>query len=328
MSLRDNKKMSETFKPAWWLPNAHAQTLWGIYFRKPPNIPLNRERLELPDGDFLDLDWYDQADKTKPIFLILHGLAGSINSHYAKGLMKVMHKEGWRTVFMHFRGCSEEPNRLPRGYHAADTPDLDAVIRTLQSRQPKQKIAVMGISMGGMVLLHWLNQTTLDNPVTAAIAVSTPFDVEKGIEYVRKNPLRQYYEKVLVRDMKKYMLKKFRSIRSPYSIDEIEKIKNCQEFDDLITAPMYGFKNAKHYYDNIRLIDKLNKINKPTLIIHAKDDPLVPPEAIPTARQLSSSIHLELQQHGGHVGFVTDESIMSPVYWIEKRAPQFLKQFL
>src|SRR5579862_1949480 len=104
------------FKPAWWLPNAHLQTIWPALVRRAiKNLILERERLELPDGDFIDLDWVGR-DQKGPLILVLHGLEGSIESHYSKGILLAIQQQGWRGLFMHFRGCSEEPNRLPRSY--------------------------------------------------------------------------------------------------------------------------------------------------------------------------------------------------------------------
>src|SRR5580704_6495536 len=163
------------FKPAWWLPNSHLQTLWPAIFRSNiKKVALERERLELPDGDFIDLDWLDRQ-KTGPLILILHGFEGSIESHYAKGMLCSINQQGWRGVFMHFRGCSGEPNRLPRGYHSGETNDLHYVIQILQQREPDIDLAAIGYSLGGNVLLKWLGETGLENPLKAAIAISVPF---------------------------------------------------------------------------------------------------------------------------------------------------------
>src|SRR5580658_6897303 len=119
------------FKPAWWLPNSHLQTIWPALCRSDiKNLPLERERLELPDGDFIDLDWLDRQ-KNGPLVLILHGFEGSIASHYSKGMMLSINQQGWRGVFMHFRGCSGEPNRLARGYHSGETTDVNYVMKVL-----------------------------------------------------------------------------------------------------------------------------------------------------------------------------------------------------
>ena len=146
------------FKPAWWLPNSHLQTLWPPIFRRNiKDLQLERERLELPDGDFIDLDWVSRQ-KQGPLVLILHGLEGSIESHYAKGMLQTVTQYGWRGVFMHFRGCSGEPNRLARSYHSGETGDIDYVISLLRDREPNLILAAVGFSLGGNVLLKWLGE--------------------------------------------------------------------------------------------------------------------------------------------------------------------------
>ena len=145
------------FKPAWWLSNRHLQTLWPTLFRRRiKSLSLWRERVELPDGDFIDLDWTSRPEG--PVVLILHGLEGSIDSPYALGMLQALHNQGWRGVFMHFRGCSEEDNRLLRAYHAGDTEDVAYIITMLQQRSPGLPIAAIGFSLGGNVLLKWLGQ--------------------------------------------------------------------------------------------------------------------------------------------------------------------------
>jgi uncharacterized protein len=320
--------MSEVFTPAWWIRGPHAQTLWGIYFRKQMELPLRRERLELDDGDFLDLDWLDQKDKTRPVVLLLHGVTGSIYSHYAKGLLKAFHQQGWRAVFMHFRGCSEEPNRLLRGYHCGDTEDLQTVVNLLVEREQAPKIAVVGISLGGIVLLRWLNDTANNNPVNAATAVSIPFDLEAGLKFVRSGPITAQYEKYMLRDLKSYALRKFRTQHPLFSIEDIEKTTNFHEFDNLVTAPLHGYKDAHDYYAQTSVRKHLDKISTPTLIVHAKDDPFAPREVIPNPADLSKAVNLELQERGGHVGFIANKGIMSPDYWLETRIPLYLKQHL
>ncbi|MFP5344553.1 MAG: YheT family hydrolase, partial [Gammaproteobacteria bacterium] len=144
------------FTPPWWLRNAHLQTLWAALVRRAPQPALRRERLELPDGDFVDLDW--TTGLSGPVVIILHGLQGSSGSNYARGLLESLHQHGYRAVLMHFRGCSGEPNRLPRFYHAGDTGDLYALIHALRAREPRTPMAAVGYSLGGNMLLKYLAQ--------------------------------------------------------------------------------------------------------------------------------------------------------------------------
>jgi predicted alpha/beta-fold hydrolase len=142
------------FVPPWWLRNAHLQTLWPYLFRPRPRIKTRRERLELPDGDFLDLDF--TLNESGPVVLVLHGLEGSVRSKYAAGLLTCLSAHGYRAVLMHFRGCSGEPNRLPHSYHSGETRDPAFVIDWLQARFPRQPLAAIGFSLGGNALLKLL----------------------------------------------------------------------------------------------------------------------------------------------------------------------------
>ncbi len=136
-----------TFKAAWWLRNPHLQTIWPTFCRRSlKNIAVRRERIELPDGDFIDLDWMGSG--YGPIVIILHGFEGSVNSPYAKGLMQVITEQGWRAAFMHFRGCSGEPNRLSRSYHSGETTDIAAIVKILHEREKNIPLASCRIFSG------------------------------------------------------------------------------------------------------------------------------------------------------------------------------------
>jgi len=185
-----------SFKSAWWLNNPHLQTLWPALLRQPiKNLMLTRERFELPDGDFVDLEWSGEGEK--PLVLILHGLEGSIESHYAKGMILALNQQGWRAVFMHFRSCSGEPNRLPRSYHSGDTGDLDVIVRALRAREPRVPLAAIGFSLGGNVLLKWLGETGENNPLVAATAISVPFELHKTITRINQGFSRIYQKHLL-----------------------------------------------------------------------------------------------------------------------------------
>ena len=161
-----------TFKPAWWLPSPHLQTLWPVMFRRRTVPDLSHERFELNDGDFVDLCWSRKTDR--PVVIVLHGLEGSVHSHYAGSLMCSLENAGFRPVFMHFRGCSGEPNRLPISYHSGKTDDPQQVLEHIQSTQGKVVYAAVGVSLGGNVLLKWLGEQSDSMPLRRAAAVSVP----------------------------------------------------------------------------------------------------------------------------------------------------------
>jgi predicted alpha/beta-fold hydrolase len=314
------------FKPAWWLRGPHSQTLWSTLFRRREiNIPLRRERIELADGDFVDLDWSPESHG--PIVLILHGLEGSVASPYVKGMLQTLHQHGWRAVVMHFRGCSGESNRLPRIYHSGDTDDIAEVVSLLKEREPFTPIAAMGFSMGGNVLLKWLGEMKDSSPLAAAIAISVPYDLNKSVEKLQSG-FSRLYQWHLLRSLKQKILTKFCKQASPIPLPPLMNVRSIREFDDKITAPLHGFGTAKNYYQMASCKPYLRSIHVPTLLLQAKDDPFMTPDVIPRIYDLSPTVKLELSERGGHVGFVGGLYPWRPQYWLEYRIPLFLKHYL
>jgi predicted alpha/beta-fold hydrolase len=310
--------MKPTFKPAWWLPGPHLQTMWSVLFRKKLNaIWLKRERIELPDGDFVDLDWGKKP--TGPIVMILHGLEGSSNSLYSQGLAQALEQSGWRVVVMNFRSCSGEINRLPRLYHSGDTADVATIVKILQQREPTTRMAMVGFSIGGNVLLKWLGETGSNNPLVAAVAISVPFELEKSVRRLEQG-FSKIYQWHLLRFLKIKLAKK----NQPPALQNFTTI---YDFDDQVTAPLHGFSNAKDYYQQSSCRKFLANITVPTLLLHAKDDPFMPPEVIPQISELSASTHLEVTPNGGHVGFISGNIPFFPTYWLELRIPVFLQNY-
>lgn len=315
------------FKPAWWLRNSHLQTIWPSICRPGiKSLPLERERLELPDGDFLDLDWSGRH-LPGPIVLILHGFEGSIESHYAKGMLQTINQRGWRGLFMHFRGCSGEPNRLPRGYHSGETKDVDFVVKTLIERDPKAEIAAIGYSLGGNMLLKWLGETGDKNPLKAATAISVPFDLHKAYKRIQTG-FSRFYQWYLVRSAKERLLHKFEVIKSPIDISGLSEVEGIRDLDGKYTVPMHGFSSVDEYYTVTSSRYYLSSIRIPTLLIQAKDDPFMTEDVIPDLDELSPQITLEVTETGGHVGFVSGRYPWRPQYWLEERVPEFLKLHL
>lgn len=320
---------NKAFKPAWWLRNSHLQTLWPCVIRKrklKPNLELVRERLELPDGDFVDLDWVNK-DADGPVIILLHGFEGSINSHYAKGMLNTIHANGWRGVFMHFRGCSGEHNRLPRGYHSGDTSDLSYVVTVLQRREPNTPYAAIGYSLGGNVLLKWLGETGKTNPLKAAIAVSVPFELNKAANRIECG-FSRFYQWYFLRCLRGRLQKKFKRVQPPVDPAFWGSVSKMRDFDNYFTAPLYGFRDADDYYSSASSRQYLRFIQIPTLLVHAKDDPFMTADAIPSPAELSPYVTLEVTEKGGHVGFVTGLLPWRPVYWLEERTPLFFREYL
>ncbi len=316
---------TSSFKPAWWLPSSHLQTLWPVFATTPCNIALQRERIELPDGDFLDVDWSGTSGQA--IVLILHGLGGSVESFYIQGILKAIERAGWRAAVMHFRGCSGEPNRLMRGYHCGETGDLAYVVNEIYRRNPKIPIAALGYSLGGNVLLKWLGETAGNNPLLAAAAVCVPFEAHKAVHHLAKGFYR-LYQWYLLRQLRDDAIKKFHLLKPSFDVENVRKCNNFEDFDNIVTAPAHGFKNAIDYYCQASSRPHLRHIKQETLIIHALDDPVMTQDLIPKENELSESTILELSKAGGHVGFISGNIPGRGEFWLEQRIPEFFSKFL
>jgi predicted alpha/beta-fold hydrolase len=314
-----------TFRAAWWLPSAHLQTLWPALVKRRSRIALRRERLELPDGDFLDLDWTPR--ETGPIVVILHGLEGSSDSHYAGRLLETVHDGGWRGVVMHFRGCSGEPNRLPRTYHSGETGDVQQFVRRLRQAEPDTAIAVVGYSLGGNVLLKWLGETGEAALIACAVAVSVPFDLADCARRLERG-LSRLYQWWLLKSLRASILRKFGNRSAPIELTDLDQVRTFREFDDRVTAPLHGFAGVDDYYARSSSRKYLAGIRVPTLVLHARDDPFMTPSAVPAPDEVSSSVALEVMEKGGHVGFVTGRHPWRARYWLEERIPRFLERHL
>ncbi len=315
------------FKPAWWLPNSHLQTLWPAFCRSQiKNLVLERERLELPDGDFVDLDWLDR-NKSAPLVLILHGFEGSIDSHYAKGMLAACSQRGWRGVFMHFRGCSGEPNRLPRGYHSGETQDVDYVVNVLRGREADLQLAAIGYSLGGNILLKWLGETAQNNPLAAAIAISVPFDLHKASKRIQSG-FSRIYQWYFLKCLRERLLHKFEQVDSLIDPGFLSEVQTMRDFDDRYTAPLHGFNGVDDYYQTASSRHYLHSIHVPTLILHAKDDPFMTEDVIPQGNEISPFVNLEITEAGGHVGFVSGNYPWRAEYWLEQRVPDFLQNYI
>ena len=315
---------SSTFKPAWWLPGPHLQTLFPFIARRfGHRPPLRRERLELADGDFIDLDWtVTPADG--PIVLILHGLEGSSRSGYARGLLQAVSDRGWRGVVMHFRGCSGEPNRLPRSYCAGETDDIATVVGLLRRREPKVPIVAVGYSLGGNALLKWLGESGADNPLTAAVAVSVPLLLARSAWRMNRG-LSRLYQGYLLRSLKaSYRRKMSMAGQLPVPAAELDRLNSFYTFDDRITAPLHGYRDADDYYSRASARQYLIAIMTPTLVLHAADDPFMTKDVVPAPCELSPAVQFECSHRGGHVGFVTGALPWRPQYWLEQRIGRFI----
>ncbi len=308
------------FRPAWWLPGPHLQTLYPSLFRPHKAPQLTRERIELPDGDFVDLDWTRQTDGM--IVLILHGLEGDINSHYINGIVYQLEQAGYRPVLMHFRGCSGRINRLARAYHSGETGDLAFIVEHISKVTGSYPYAAVGFSLGGNVLLKWLGESADKNPLQKAVAVSVPFRLHDAAKRLEHGVSKIYRQHLLV-SLRKTYIEKFKILKSPLDVD-VMQLKSFWDYDDKVTAPLHGFSGAQEYYDKCSSRQFLKNIKVPTRIIHASDDPFMFQSTAPANEELSRNIEFFLTDNGGHVGFVSGSSPLKLKYWSEDKIIEFV----
>jgi len=311
------------FTPAWWLRNGNAQTLWPVLFRSRRVEGLRRERLELPDGDFLDLDW--GPARAGAVVILFHGLEGSSRSHYAAGLLNTLASAGYQGIVAHFRGCSGESNRLARSYTAGETGDISHVVRAVRQHCPDRVLITIGFSLGGNAMLRWLAQSPTPAEVLCAAAVSVPYDLSCAADRL-KTGFSRVYQGYLLRKLKRSTLRKTGMPGFPISRATVSGCDSIRSFDDRVTAPLHGYRGVAEYYHIASSRQYLKTIGTPTLLLHARDDPFMSIEAIPHASELAPSIEMELSERGGHVGFVSGPLPVRPRYWIEQRLLRWLAE--
>lgn len=312
------------FQPRGLWRNRHVQTVIPNTLFRAPKLELRRERLELPDGDFIDVDW--TTGKSGPIVIVLHGLEGSIRSRYACNIMRKIHEMGFRAALPYFRGCSGEPNRLPISYHSGFTQDIDYFSGLLKQREPETPLAAVGYSLGGNVLLKWLGESPNASRLVTGIAVSVPFDLATCSEAIGKG-LSKFYMWELMGRMKRSAQRKFQRIPAPIKLPDIGALKTFRQFDDAMTAPLHGYKDADDYYQRCSSRPYLKHIRVPTLVVHSADDPFMTPAVVPTPEELSPAVTFELTRHGGHVGFI-DGPLFKPRRWVDHRISRHLQAHL
>ncbi len=250
--------------------------------------------------------------------LVLHGLEGSLESHYTGGLLRVLAEENYTAGLMYFRNCSGEPNRLARSYHSGETGDLDYIVRHILEKHPGRPLVVIGFSLGGNVLLKWLGEQAEASPLHSAIAISVPFDLNSAALKLEKG-LSRIYQRHLLKKLRNSVRRKAARHPPPLPLEHLRELRTFREFDDRITAPLHGFRDVDDYYSQSSCRQFLKTIHTPTLIIQASDDPFLPTTALPRDTELAAAVTLELSRHGGHVGFISGSNPFHPRYWLEQR---------
>ncbi|MDR0806391.1 MAG: hydrolase [Enterobacteriaceae bacterium] len=322
--------MDTQFQPMRGAANPHLQTLLPRVIRRKVKQQPVWQRLELPDGDFIDLAWSEAPEnaRNKPRLVLFHGLEGSFYSPYAHGLLDSCRQHHWLGVVMHFRGCSGEPNRRLRAYHSGETNDARFFLNWLTENFGQVPTVAVGYSLGGNMLGCYLAEEGENTALQAAVIVSAPFMLDSCSRRLEQG-ISRIYHRYLLNELKQSTQRKLERYPDimPFTDFSLKNIRSIREFDNQLTAPLHGFRDAEEYYRLCSALPMLPKIRIPLLIIHAKDDPFMSADVIPDLNKLPKNIEYQITEHGGHVGFVSG-TWQKPQLWLEQRIPAWFAPYL
>lgn len=308
-----------SYRAPVWLRGGHWQTVHPVLFRNVGYVTSQRERLELDDGDFLDLDW--SGSSSAKLAIISHGLEGSSRGTYVQGMARVLVSRGWDVLAWNMRGCSGEMNRLPSFYHSGKTEDLDLVIRHAKKVHPAKSIDLAGFSLGGNLTLKYVGERgeSIDPMIRRAVAFSVPCELACCSHALEKKGNRLYMERFL-KTLRRKVVAKQRLFPEALDVKGVESIRTFAEFDGRFTAPLHGFRCADEYWERSSCRHVLKDISIPSLLVNAANDPILGKDCYPVEEARSSeSFHLEIPENGGHCGFGAGGE-----YWSETRTADFL----
>ncbi|MGV3639758.1 MAG: YheT family hydrolase [Adhaeribacter sp.] len=307
-------------RPPYYLFNRHLQTIVPSLFRRVSHLPYRRERILLADGDFLDLDWSQVQGQA--LSIISHGLEGSSDRPYIRGMVRALNRAGIDALAWNYRSCSGESNKALRSYHMGATDDLQQVVaHALQ--QPYQTIYLVGFSAGGNITLKYLGEDpdSLPRQVKKAAVFSVPCDLQ-GCSDTLSRPENRIYLRRFLKSLKKKLELKARDYPGDLDLKGYELLQSFPAFDDRYTAPLHGFKDARDYYTRCSSRQFLAAIRIPTLLVNAENDPFLSPDCFPVSEaETNPNLYLEMPRSGGHVGFT--QSFWADEYYSETRAVAF-----
>ncbi|MBA3650177.1 MAG: alpha/beta fold hydrolase [Chthoniobacterales bacterium] len=304
-----------------FLRNGHAQTIAGAFLQRGRRVEFVPERLELEDGDFLDLRWLRQGRDR--VAILSHGLEGSADEGYMRGMAAALSAAGWDVLGWNFRGCGVEPNRLVRLYHSGATEDLGAVVSHAAKRYAR--IALIGFSLGGNLTLKYMGEAPPPDSVVAAVAISAPVDLAASARMLDQRWSNRLYLRRFIDSLVAKVETK--ALRFPGEIDArgSQEMRTFQEFDDRYTSRLHGFRDAADYWKQASARQFLLQIRRPALLLNARNDPFLAPECFPLEEAAENPcLYLEIPDSGGHLGFLEWRGDLHP--WLEKRVPEFLAQ--
>jgi predicted alpha/beta-fold hydrolase len=307
-----------------WLPGGHLQTIYPATLIARPAVAMRRERWQTPDGDFIDIDFLD-GKPGQPLVVLFHGLEGSSDSHYARELMAHAQQLGWWGAIPHFRGCSGEINLGPRFYHSGDATEVGWILQRLKTsaaRKAAGRLYAVGVSLGGNALLRWLGESQhAADFVDSACAVSAPLDLAGGGAALSSG-LNMIYTRVFLKTLKPKCLQKLDQFPDLFDRSRMLAARNLYEFDNVVTAPLHGYRDADDYWDRASARHVLDDITVPTLVLNAQNDPFLPPHHLP--QKAAPLVTLEYPAEGGHVGFAVGAAPGANT-WLPRRIVRFLE---
>lgn len=315
------------FRARGALASGHFQTVWPTLTRRVNLIPRRRERLETEDGDFLLVDRYGPEEALpKAVLLVAHGMEGDSRTHYVKGMAQAFLASGWDVWGWNLRGCGGEPNRKPHAYHSGLTADLHRVVQRAEATG--LPLGLLGFSLGGNTTLKYLGERggALSPAIVGGCGISVPCDLEACADRLDARENRVYWLRFRERFRVK-MGEKHARFPAEVPAWAVARPRTIRAFDDAYTAPSFGYRDASHYWSENRCLNFLPGIRRPTLLLQAKDDPLLAPSCFPVAAaEENPALHLEIADHGGHCGFFPD--YFPRRTYAEMRALEFLEALL
>lgn len=316
--------IDSSYKAPKWILGKHSETIIPSLFRQVEGVRYVRERIPTEDGDFLDLDWSYKKGSSR-LAILTHGLEGSTSSSYILGMVKKLNDEGWNVLAWNFRSCSGELNRKIHLYHAGSTGDLDGVVQYALKQKPYKELVLIGFSMGGNIVLNYLGKggDKVASCLSKAVVFSVPCDLYSCVRKLSKGVNYVYLYNFLL-TLKSKIVEKAKKFPELLSDVDLSKINSLIDFDNRFTAPLFGFKDAMHYYSECSSTSILSNIHHPCLIINAHNDPILDPSFSPIKECKNSKwVHLEIPSNGGHLGFM--KKGINGLYWSEERALDFLR---
>ncbi|MBE0612532.1 MAG: alpha/beta fold hydrolase [Burkholderiales bacterium] len=310
-----------TYAAPRWLHGSHAQTIYPAIFLRGSPPRYRRERWDTPDGDFIDLDFLDAGTAGAPLVVMFHGLEGDSSSHYAVALMQALERARWNGVVVHFRGCSGEINRLPRAYHSGDAPEIGWILARLASSWAPLYAA--GVSLGGNALLKWLGESGdgARSVLRAAAAVSAPLDLMAAGAALGRG-LNLIYTRMFLASLRRKSLHKLERYPGLFDGARMRAARSLREFDDVVTAPLHGFRDTDDYWTRASAKPLLAGVRVPTLVLNARNDPFLPAPHLPRPEDVSAAVLLEQPAKGGHVGFAVG-AFPGNIDWLPQRLLAF-----